>query len=331
MKKFLPFGLALIIFSVILIVYHFVYKPYSENDVSNGSEAVNVNVGYLPSLAASHLYVGIAKGYFEDEGLDVSISEIYSGPDIITALQSKSTDIAFGIVPPLIASRSKGLEILSIAGATVDGPKIKEHRLILPLNSTITKPEDLRGKKIAVVAEGTSDYFGLVGYLARHGIGINEVEVIPTPHPEMIVAVSSGRVDAAASIEPFITKAMLGGKAKVFDYYYPQNRETEIGTYLALNSYVEGNEETISKFVRAINKANDFISNEDSLRQLLPTLTEYGIKFKLSQEEASQVTIMEFRTSLSNKGVEDIMNEMLEFGSITVPIKPEDAILQPAP
>jgi ABC-type nitrate/sulfonate/bicarbonate transport system substrate-binding protein len=288
-------------------------------------EITTIRVGYLPSLGASQLYVAIAKGYFKEENLKAEIREIYSGPEIVNTLQAKAVDFALGIVPPIILSRSKGLPIKSVCGATIDSIDIQEHRLILPVNSDIKAGKDLKGKKIAVVAEGTSDYFGLLQYLEKNGLDKSEVEIIKTPHPEMIFAVASKSVDAAASIEPFITIGNLDGKVKIFDFYYP-DEPVEIGTYLAHEDFIKNNPEVTKRFINAIHKATDFLKDKKSHRELLPKLENYGIKFKVSKEVADALTIMEFRKSLSEEGIEKVMNQLLNAGFLSKPIDVKSCI-----
>jgi ABC-type nitrate/sulfonate/bicarbonate transport system substrate-binding protein len=288
-----------------------------------------ITIGYLPSLAASPMYAAIAEGYFEDEGLKVDIQEVYSGPELINALQGKGVDIAFGIVPPLIMARSKDIKIQSICGASIDSKDIREHRIMLHPESEIKNAGDLKGKKIAVVAEGTSDYFGLVQYLEKNGLTINDVGIIKTPHPDMIFAIASKSVDAACGIEPFITIGELQGKVKVFDYYYP-DEPTEIGTYLATEDFIKNNQEIVSRFIKAIEKGIDFANNHEELRTLLPTLELHNIKFKISPEAAEKVTIMGFNKSLTESGVKNIMDQLIRFGDLKRPINVENCIYQPA-
>jgi NitT/TauT family transport system substrate-binding protein len=284
-----------------------------------------VRVGYLPSLAASPMYAAIAQGYFKEEGLEVKIQEIFSGPELINALQAKAVDVAFAIVPPLVLARSKDVAVKSIVGATIDSAQVREHRLMLAPDSTVKNTSDLKGKKIAVVAEGTSDYFGLLQYLAKHGLTIADVQIIKTPHPEMMFAIASKAVDAACGIEPFITIGQLQGKIKPFDYYYP-DEPTEVGTYIAHEDLIKAKPDVVKRFANAIRKGNAFCRDQAKLRALLPNLEQYGVKFKLTPEAAKVVTIMEFRDALTVKGVESIMNQLVKYGNLSKPIDVKQCI-----
>ena len=287
-----------------------------------------VKIAYLPSLSASQLFVGIVKDYFKEEGIKVEISEIYNGPDIVTAIRGKSVDIGFAVTPPLILARANGVKIKSIGGATFDGECVQEHRLMLPIDSKIQSAQDLKGKKIAVVAEGTSDYFSLLYYLQKNGIKKEEVEIVSVPHPEMIFALTSKAVDVAAGVEPFITMGAVEGKTRTFEYYYP-DQILEVGTFMAHEDFINANPELIAKIARVIDKATAFINNEEEFRKLLPTFDQHDIKFKMSKEVADSVRIMGFRNALTPEGLEIVMDMLIEDNVLKTRYNVEECIYSP--
>jgi len=289
-----------------------------------------VRIAYTPTLGPSQLYVGIAKGYFEEEGIKLEMSQFHGGaPDIVPAILGKSVDIGFPVVPSLIMARTNGVKIKSIGGCSFDSEHILEHRIMLPIDSEIKTAQDLRGKKIAVLAEGTSDYFSLLNYLKTNGIKKEDVEIVSVPFTEMIFALTSKSVDAAASTEPFITMGALEKKTKTFDYFYPI-QDIEIVTAVAHEDFINDNPEIIAKFSRAIDRATNFINNEqEEFRKLLPTLGEYGIKFKISKEVADSFTILGYKSSITPAGVEAVMDMMIENNVLKTKIDAEDIIYSP--
>jgi len=287
-----------------------------------------VKIAYLPVLSSSQLYVGIVKNYFEEEGIKVEISEIYNGPDIVTAVLSKSIDIGVGVIPPLIRARSNGMRVKSIGGATFDGISVQEHRIMLPIDSEIQTAQDLRGQKIAVVAEGTSDYFSLIYYLKTNGIEKEEVEIIAIPHSEMIFAITSKSVDAAAGAEPFITMGAVEEKTRTFDYYYP-DYEVEVATFIAHEDFINANPELIAKIAKVIEKSTAIINNESEFRQLLPSLNKHGIKLSISEEVAYSLRLMGFRSSLTKQGFEAVLNMLYDNSILNNKINFEDCIYTP--
>jgi len=289
-----------------------------------------VRIAYMPSLMASQLYIGIAKGYFEEEGIKVAISEFNNGPDIIAAIRGKSIDIGFGIIPSLIISNVNGLKVKSIGGATFENKSTQTSMLIVPIDSEIQSAQDLKGKRIAVIAEGTTNYFMLLRYLKTNGIKKEEVEIISIPHQEMIFALVSNSVDAAATTEPYITMGALDKKTRTFDFYYPDDKTIDIITAIAHEDFINADPELIAKFSRVIDRATDFINNEEKeFRKLLPILGEHGIRFKVSKEVADSFTTIGFRNAVTYAGVEAIMDVLIENNVIKEKINIENLIYSP--
>lgn len=281
-----------------------------------------VRLGYLPSLAAAQIYVAVDQDIFRRHGLRVDLTEIYSGPEVVQSLQARSSDVGFGVVPSVLLARSKGVPVRSLVGATTDSPTIREHRLIVPVDSPISSPADLQGRRIALVAEPTSDGVGVFEYLEKHGLKRSDVTLVRTPHPDMLVALSARAVDAAAAIEPFISEGKRLGKTRELDYYYP-DWETEVGTFLVMDDWVAAHPETARKFVAAIREATAWINEDPNrLRELLPRLQAKGIRFSVSEQAASEIHLPGFKEAPTRAGVIRNADLLQKHGFLQTPVDP---------
>lgn len=72
-------------------------------------EKVTVNVAYMPDYASLNgLISAIELGYFDDENIDVQLTEFSDGPTIIQAMESGSIDVGYiGQEPTNFASTVK--------------------------------------------------------------------------------------------------------------------------------------------------------------------------------------------------------------------------------
>jgi NitT/TauT family transport system substrate-binding protein len=76
---------------------------------SSAAETTKVRVGMLPISNAAPLYLGIKKGFFKEEGLELEPVIAQSGNEIVTALVGGDFQFGFiGFVPGM-AAVSKGL------------------------------------------------------------------------------------------------------------------------------------------------------------------------------------------------------------------------------
>ena len=105
---------------------------------------ISLALAWFPNANHAGLFLAIEKGYFEEEGLEVSV---YTPEDPASILQTVGTGAdEFGInyQPDLLLARDQGVPVLSVASIVQS-----------PLNSVMTldtsglkRPRDLDGKKI---------------------------------------------------------------------------------------------------------------------------------------------------------------------------------------
>src|SRR5207248_2716399 len=83
----------------------------------------------------------------------------------------------------------------------------------------ITKPADLKGKKVAVVA-GSASEFLMTSYLQSGGLSGSDVQVVKADAPEIVALMDRGDAQAFALWEPFPSNALklMGDKGKVLAY-----------------------------------------------------------------------------------------------------------------
>ncbi len=298
------------------------------------SSNVTVRVGYLPILSAYPLYTAVTEGYFKEEGLDVQLRTIKSGPEGNEALAANNIDVAFSILPSLVVARSQGVpnDLVSIFGASLDSAEIKDHRIIVAKDSKLSTMKDLRGKKIAVVGYPgrTSDVLELLDYLDRNGLKDKDVKLIGMPHADQVAALEAGTVDAAACAEPYITLGLLQNKVKTLgdkEGFYYRDQPTEVTTYLARKSWFEANSGVSNKFIAALSKGLEKTKDKDwLLSKGLPAFnqeTNPSISFvKLTPEQSKTLHLPTVLPSATEAGLEYVANQLVRHG----PIKkaPED-------
>src|SRR5215218_2388830 len=87
-------------------------------DVS-GSQPTKVRVSYVPATTVLPLHVAQAQGYFKRNGLDVTLKEASNISDIPATL-GRQFDIALGTATDLIKAGAAGVDVVQMAGNTID-------------------------------------------------------------------------------------------------------------------------------------------------------------------------------------------------------------------
>src|SRR5699024_11863145 len=89
-----------------------------------GGEPQEVTVGIVQLPIFAPTYVAEAKGYFEDEGLDVNLENVKSGQDAIPLAASGQIDVvAAGFAAGFFSAIDTGLEVTVVGSMGVTGPE----------------------------------------------------------------------------------------------------------------------------------------------------------------------------------------------------------------
>lgn len=144
--------------------------------VAQAQEAVKVRLKWVAQAQFAGLYVAEAKGFYKDEGLDITI--LPGGPNlnVETLVASGSED--FGIASGtegVLYSREKGLPIVALGLSQQATP----HAYVSYKDSGIETVEDLKGQTVATWFTGTQ--YTLFAMLAANGISQDDLNIVSQP------------------------------------------------------------------------------------------------------------------------------------------------------
>ncbi|MBN2491494.1 MAG: ABC transporter substrate-binding protein [Planctomycetes bacterium] len=190
-----------------------------------GRDTKVLRVGHFPNVTHAHGVVAhhlsrAGRGWFEARlGPDVRIDWFVfnAGPSAMESLLAGSIDLTYvGPNPALNAHiRSGGEEVRVVAGATFGGAA-----LVVRGDAGIARPEDFRGKKVATPQFGNTQDVVLRAWLLDHGYRITQtggdVLVLPTHNPDQLALMARGKLDAAWTVEPWVSRLELEAGARVF-------------------------------------------------------------------------------------------------------------------
>lgn len=214
-------------------------------------EKVTIAVPTTPHAALLHL--AQVKGFYAENGLDVSITEATHGKAALDLLSQGRVDLASAAETPFVISVLKG-EPLGMA-ATVASVS-SEMAVVARRDKQVRKPDDLRGKRVGVTL-GTSGEYYLWALMTRHRIPANAVELINVPPGDMVKMLSEGAVDAVSAWEPVksAVQAAQGPQAVVF-------AEPEVYTVTHLligrNEFLQSRPDTVKRLLSALLRAEQY-------------------------------------------------------------------------
>lgn len=264
MKKII---ISVIILLVLFLGAFFITKNSKTTDLKKVNVAeVTHSVFYAPQ------YVAKALGYFEDEGLDVTLTLTPGADKVTAAVLSGDADIGFCGSEATIYVYNEGEKdyLINFAGLTKrDGSFLVSRKKLDQFTL-----DDLKGSFIIGGRKGGMPEMTLEWALSQNGIDIQKDVTIDTSiaFAAMSGAFISGTGDFVTLFEPNALEIEKEGVGYVVASVGKLGGVVPYTSYNAKKSYIENNEDVIKGFTKAIQRGLDYVhghTNEEVAEVIL--------------------------------------------------------------
>jgi NitT/TauT family transport system substrate-binding protein len=280
-----------------------------------GGEAgpTTLRVGVIPIADVAPLYLGMKKGFFEEEQLTIKPQLAEGGAAITPAVVSGDFQIGFSNTISLLIAASQDLPVEIISQGVLAGKT--EGRawadLLVLKDGPIKELQDLEGKTIAVNTLKNICEVTIKASLEKEGVAVDTLKFTEVPFPDMNAALEAGRVDGACVVEPFVSQGKAGAARGIDPFYVRTAPDLTVATYFTSTQYAEQNPDVIDRFVRAMNRSLTYAqSHQDEVRQVLLDYTE------IPPEAAEQITLPVWRPDLNVPTIELLSKLSEKYGLI---------------
>jgi NitT/TauT family transport system substrate-binding protein len=272
-----------------------------------------LRVGVIPIADVAPLYLGIEKGFFEDEQLKIEPQLAEGGAAITPAVVSGDFQIGFSNTISLLIAASQDLPIQIISQGVLAGDSEEEAwaDLLVLKDGPIKDPKDLEGKTIAVNTLKNICEVTIKASLEKEGVAIDTLKFAEVPFPDMNAALEAGRVDGACVVEPFVSQGKAG-KARGIDPFYVRTApDLTVATYFTSTQYAEQNADVVDRFVSAMNKSLTYAQEHpEEVRSVLLDYTE------IPPEAAEAIKLPVWRPDLNEQTIELLSELSAKYGLI---------------
>lgn len=232
------------------------------------------------SLFYAPFYVAINNGYFEDEGIEIELTNAMGSDTVMTSLTSNSADV--GLLGPeaVVYVRNQGMTNAPIIFAQLtncDGS-------FLMGRTELDDEEEfdwtsLRGKHVIAGRRGGMPAMTLQYILERYGLKLGDelgadVDTIfdlSVSFSMTAVTFLASQGDYVTMFEPTASECNTAGTAFIQASLGEEEPNVPYTVFTATSSFLQKNPQKVQKFVNALENAYNYLMDEDRTDQEIIT------------------------------------------------------------
>jgi NitT/TauT family transport system substrate-binding protein len=257
--------------------------------------------------------VAIKEGYFTQAGLNVTVKSVTQSTAAIPDLLHGSIDvIGGGNYVSFLEAQANGTFPVEFLAPAVDCTPDSYGIVAMP-SSGITKPADLAGKTVAVNLTQNIQTLTSNAVLKADGVASGSVHYVQIPFPDMVSALTAGRVSAVSAVEPFLSAALAAGGKLVTSTCTGPAAGFPLSGYITTQGWAQQHQAAAKAFQQALEKGNAYAAaNPSVVRSVLPGYTT------MTAKAAATVPLGTYPSTLAASDLQRIVT-LMTAGGLSAP------------
>lgn len=154
--------------------------------------ALNVQLGWIANVENAGEFVAAERGYYQDQGLDVTLTPGGPGALLEPTVVSGTALIGLSSADTIASANAEGAN-LRIIGSTLQ----KNPSAVMSLaDNPISEPKELEGKRLGLQQSGEAIY---QAFFERNDVDVSQIEIVPVQFDAAPLV--AGEIDAFAAFE----------------------------------------------------------------------------------------------------------------------------------
>ncbi|HVP17790.1 MAG TPA: ABC transporter substrate-binding protein [Spirochaetia bacterium] len=210
-------------------------------------QRVRLAIGYIPHVQFTPLYVGIAKGFYQEEGIDLKLNFGFEY-DVFSLLAAGKIDVGLTDSDQLILAGAKNIALQAIFQYYQKYPVT-----IIARADAVHEPADLRGKTIGTPDLSGASWIGLQIFLHTYGLvgAVTVAKIGYTQEPALL----SGRAAAVVCFynnEPIMLRSE---GVSIREWDVKDISDMVSASFISSKSIIAARGDVLAAFVRATRRA----------------------------------------------------------------------------
>ena len=286
-------------------IYFLLLAPVLTHAASAPDKLVGIHSARV--MSQSLPWMAEEAGLFKKHNIDFNLVFISSSSIVTAALLGGDAEMTLtGGIGNVIAYVRGSTDVVFVGGVK----NVMTQSLVA--GGALKRPEDLKGKRIAVSRIGGNTHYFTIQALRRHGLEPNrDFSFMQSGgDPEALAALMSGNVEAAALTPPSDAKALANGFQYVL--YGPDLKIPYAATaFVTRRSVIAKRPQMVGNFMRAMAEAAKIMhSDREFVYKVLGKYLRVTEKSILDAAYNAEIKALEPRLAIKNEALQATLEEI---------------------
>jgi NitT/TauT family transport system substrate-binding protein len=308
MKKSLMLGIAA---ASVLALAACASEAPTTGEAPNADKPTAITVGVIPIVDTAPIWLGVEKGFFSDEGLDVTVQPTTGGAASVPGVVAGSYDFAFGNYVSGMVANDQGLALKYVTNGNSTAGNPDFGAVVVAGDSDIESPADLSGKTVSVNNLSNIGDTTIRTVVDDDGGDSSTIKFVEVAFPDAEAALSNNQVDAAWILSPFLNSAVANG-ARVITYNFSDfDPGLDVSGYFTTLDTYKNKPELVKAFQTAMNKSLEYAdSHPDEVKQIVTTYT------KMTMDQLDAMVLPKFNTEFNRDAMTKLGKAAASYGTL---------------
>lgn len=278
--------------SVLLCAAMVAPQAYANTKIVLGFTGANA---FLPAFVAKE------QGFFEKNGLDVTMRLVPIGSTIPGAMAGGSLQVGTLTPTSLLVAQEGGVDLRIVAGASYQDKDNITAGVVARKGVDIKEPKDFEGKRVGVPGINGIQHVSFMKWLGDRGVDVKKVRFVEAFFPQMPDLLRSGQLDAALPVEPFLGNIVQTDAGYLVSSFTAEIAPRYLESFYTMTAdFIKEHPTAPEKFKAAMTEATQWMKDN------MAEARQYQVKYlKFPEELAKTIPV-------PSMGV-DVAEEHLQF------------------
>jgi NitT/TauT family transport system substrate-binding protein len=300
------------------------FQPQDAEPQPASSQSLVIGYSFLTANITS-LWVAKEQGLFKRYGVDPQLIFITGGIRGAQALLAGDLAMIYIGPPPIIQARARGADVVLLASLS------NQMTYIIASSSKVRRPEDLKGKRIAISSVGTSSHHVVLLALKQWGLEPRRdgITLLSTgDQGSRLAALESGATDAII-VNPGFAPTVRAKGYNVLADLTQLGVPYSLGALATTDRFIRASTQTVEGVLKALVAGTAFILNPINKDRTKAVLVKYLRLSGIEQAEEHYrfaLHITEKKPYINPAGIASIIEFMGERDPEVARLSPENVI-----